>query len=557
MERRRFLQLSGISFAALALPCPDAGEHSPFDELKLPDEVFRWQDGRWQTIPGTVDGWLLEETSVQLKKTAAGYSVTLRSPVSALEKIKLSWKLSFAADAAFLGDDWERSYGTLAWDRRPGLRAYPWYLLINSGGKQAGTRGFGVRTGAGALCSWQVNAGRLELVLDTRSGSMGVMAGDRAIEACEYITAESLPGETAYTFDGRFCGLMCPEKRLPSKPVYGVNDWYYAYGNNSRELINRLTGLMAGLCENSDNLPFSVVDDGWSLKAAKESTCCRGDDYKRVNDKFGDMSLMAADIRKQGMRPGLWTRPLLANPSDEHGALIPVRGGEEKNNDRFLDPTVPENLHRVAETIALYKTWGFDMVKHDYSSYDMFGRWGIEMRRSDITAGGWHFRDRSKTNAEIILGLYRTIREAAGEMYLIGCNTFSHLSAGLFELNRTGDDTSGREWDRTRRMGVNTLAFRLPQHNHFYAADGDCVGLTTSIPWSKNKQWLQLLSESSAPLFISPQPEAMGAEQKAAVKKAFALASRVQPLAEPLDWMSDSFPVKWKLNRRKVSFDWS
>ena len=118
-------------------------------------------------------------------------------------------------------------------------------------------------------------------------------------------------------------------------------------------------------------------------------------------------------------------------------------------------------------------------------------------------------------------------------MYLIGCNTFSHLSAGIFELNRIGDDTSGNEWSRTLKMGVNTLGFRLPQHNTFYAADGDCVGLTTRIPWEKNKQWLRLLAESSAPLFISAQPEALGEEQKQYIREAFKAAAKVQPLAEP------------------------
>ena len=34
-------------------------------------------------------------------------------------------------------------------------------------------------------------------------------------------------------------------------------------------------------------------------------------------------------------------------------------------------------------------------------------------------------------------------------------------------LNRTGDDTSGRIWSVPDEMGVNTLAFRLPQHNTF------------------------------------------------------------------------------------------
>ena len=86
----------------------------------------------------------------------------------------------------------------------------------------------------------------------------------------------------------------------------------------------------------------------------------------------------------------------------------------------------------------------------------------------------------------------------------------SHLSAGIFELNRIGDDTSGKEWARTRKMGVNTMGFRMVQHKTFYEADGDCVGLTTDVPWEKNKQWMQLLAKSSAPLFISAQPDAVG-----------------------------------------------
>src|ERR1700712_5982046 len=112
--------------------------------------------------------------------------------------------------------------------------------------------------------------------------------------------------------------------------------------------------------------------------------------------------------------------------------------------------------------------------------------------KDDITTPGWSFNDKSKTTAEVILNLYKSIREAADDLYVIGCNTLSHLSAGLFELNRIGDDTSGKEWERTRKMGVNTLGFRMVQHHNFYAADGDCVGLTNQVPWHKNKQWMHL-----------------------------------------------------------------
>jgi alpha-galactosidase len=349
---------------------------------------------------------------------------------------------------------------------------------------------------------------------------------------------------------------MCPNPRLPAKPVYGINDWYFAYGNNSRDLILDHTRTMANLVNNPSNPPFSVIDMGWSVKPAKtEDEYCWGDDFTLGNDKFGDMSVIASEIKSLGMRPGIWTRPLLANAKDKPSALIPVRSDQKDLKERYLDPTIPENLQRIGNTISLYETWGFHLVKHDYSSYDFFGRWGFEMSET-MTVPGWHFQDRSITNAEIILFLYRTIRAASLDMYLIGCNTFSHLSAGIFELNRIGDDTSGNEWSRTLKMGVNTLGFRLPQHNTFYAADGDCVGLTTRVPWEKNKQWLRLLAESSAPLFISAQPEALGQEQKQYIREAFKAAAKVQPLAEPLDWMTNPRPEQWILNGERVTFYW-
>ena len=100
------------------------------------------------------------------------------------------------------------------------------------------------------------------------------------------------------------------------------------------------------------------------------------------------------------------------------------------------------------------------------------------------------------------------------------------------------------------------MGFRIQQHNAFYAVDGDCVGLTKQVPWEKNKQWMQLLAESSAPLFISAEPEALGAEQKDYIKQCFAKAAKIQPIGEPLDWLTTPLPSRWKLNDREVDFDW-
>ena len=93
-------------------------------------------------------------------------------------------------------------------------------------------------------------------------------------------------------------------------------------------------------------------------------------------------------------------------------------------------------------------------------------------------------------------------REDRQDVLILGCNCIGHLGAGLMQGNRTGDDTSGVEWERTRKMGINTLAFRMLQQGTFYGADADCVGITEHIDWNKNRQWMEVLAESGTPLFV-------------------------------------------------------
>lgn len=551
MQRRQFLNLFGLSTAALFFnrSLGNAGSEDPI--LQFPSRVDAFTGDGWVSLSGSNEHWSFRQLTVHLAHKAGArselahkpdaMSVQVHAPDMAIRQLRLGWDIPSAPASRCLGDRWERSYGDLSWANIDPAARSPWYLLVFDGRQ---TYGFGVKTGARGLCFFQADTQRLQLVIDMHSGGEGVLLGDRVLHVVDILTIQSLPGETPFQTDARFCKMLCDQPRLPAKPVYGINDWYFAYGNNSRDLILESTRSMTDLATDSDNRPFSVIDDGW-----------QGDDFRSPNSKFGDMSAVAGQIKGLRMRPGLWTRPLLANGKDRPANLIPLREGEHPGGERYIDPTIPENLQRIADTVREYRQWGFELVKHDYTTYDFFGRWGFEMKEG-LTAMGWHFYQRSRTNAEILLDLYRTIREAAGPMVLIGCNTMSHLSAGIFELNRIGDDTSGKEWARTVKMGVNTLGFRLPQHNAFYAADGDCVGLTTQIPWEKNRQWMQLLAESGAPLFISAQPAATGAPQRDYIKTCFSHASRVQPTAEPLDWLSNPQPAKWRLNGKEVEFDW-
>jgi alpha-galactosidase len=220
-----------------------------------------------------------------------------------------------------------------------------------------------------------------------------------------------------------------------------------------------------------------------------------------------------------------------------------------------MDPTIPEALNYMSENVRILQEWGYELIKHDFSTFDLLGRWGFEMG-AGLTEEGWHFYDRSKTTAEIITELYRAIRKAAGGAALIGCNTIGHLSAGLVEVQRIGDDTSGRDWSRTRKMGVNALAFRLPQHDTFFSTDPDCVPVTHEISWNLTRQWLDLVTRSGTALFVSVDPDAVQSGQKTALASALATAAQRHQPGIPLDWLGTMTPERWRLDDKVVQYHW-
>ena len=225
-----------------------------------------------------------------------------------------------------------------------------------------------------------------------------------------------------------------------------------------------------------------------------------------------------------------------------------ARFGERKERalELAFDPTIPEAKEKIRGRVLEAAGWGFEMIKHDFSTYDLLGQWGFEMGPR-TTLPGWSFNDRTRTNAEIIADLYALIRRTAGEAIVLdGCNTVAHLAQGVFDMQRTGDDTSGRQWERTRRMGVNTLAFRLPQHGVFSIMDADMVGIREDVPWELNRQWLDLLAQSGTSTIISAGVPSRGPEQRAAIREAFQIAAAGGHGFRPVDWMENGTPENWR-----------
>lgn len=188
--------------------------------------------------------------------------------------------------------------------------------------------------------------------------------------------------------------------------------------------------------------------------------------------------------------------------------------------------------------------------------YEMTNR--LENRPYLVIDAGWGFGDRTKTNAEVIKIFYQAIKEAEGEdCIIIGCNCIGHLGVGLMEVQRIGDDTSGGYcWDRTRKMGVNSLGFRMIQHKTFFEVDADCIEHMDRIPWKQNKKWLDLLSHSGSPLFVSINPDLVTEEIKADLMQAFAVASFQKDSCILIDWLHTTTPERWLINGMEMKYNW-
>ncbi|MFI5178666.1 MAG: hypothetical protein ACHQO8_08885 [Vicinamibacterales bacterium] len=549
--RREFLQQSAAVTAGLSLVGPDeraqASREGSFIDLhrQADSVVVQISPTSERALHLNTGGrWEGAGVSVTMSPARDSVAVELAAPSTAIRRLRLRWHARLDDVRLLMGDAWERGYGDLEWRGFVPDRVMPWYFATSDGRQ---THCYGVRTGARALCFWQVDPQGVTLWADVRSGGAGVELSSRRLDACEIVTRQGHPEESAFAAVHAFCRHMCATPRLPANPVYGSNDWYWAYGKNSAETVLADAQHIVDLSPEGTNRPFVVIDDGWQPERGQARTGVGT--WDRGNEKFPDVPGLATEIRRRGARPGIWIRPLLA-PADAAAAHRLPR-------DRaILDPTVPEVRQKVSDDITRLHRWGFDLIKHDYSTYDIFGRWGSTMGDA-LTRDGWTFAaGPARTTAEVIADLYATIRAAADEALVIGCNTVSHLSAGVFDICRAGDDTSGREWARTRKMGVNTLAFRGAQHGAFYVADPDCVGVTSEIPWTLNRQWLDLLARSGTMLFVSIAPDALGDEQRRDLRAALALAARPQPLGEPLDWQQSAWPRHWRLMDREVTFDW-
>lgn len=507
-------------------------------KVNKPDFIELTTETKTVTAKWENDNYNLDDINVKLNQDNEHLAIFLTAQTSKVKWIKLRWNnLSWDKNVRFLGDAWERGYGDMEWKGMNPNRFMPWYFCAKSEAKSVC---YGVKVRPSAMCFWQVDSLGMTLFLDVRCGGSGVNLKGRVIKLADVIACE-MRDCTSFEAMQEFCGQMCEDPILPKYPVYGSNNWYYAYGKSSESEILADCDYILNLTKDIENKPYMVIDDCWQEHHRLNEY--NGGPWTKGNEKFPDMKALAKKLVQKGVRPGIWVRLLLNE--DEN-----IKNEWRLSHNNCIDPTNPEALNYIKEDIKRICNWGYTLIKHDFSTFDLFGKWGFQMSPL-VTDDGWHFYDDSLTSAEVVKLLYKAILDASveasnGEALILGCNTIGHLGAGYMHINRTGDDTSGVIWERTRFMGVNTLAFRLPQHGKFYEIDADCVGIDGGISWSMNKQWADVLAQSGTPLFISVRPNILDETEKQELHEILKVASKQEHHVIPVDWEETTCPEHWQ-----------
>lgn len=507
-------------------------------KINRPDFIELTTETKTVTAKWENDDYNLDDINVKLNQDNEHLDIFLTAQTSKVKWIKLRWNnLSWDKSVRFLGDAWERGYGDMEWKAMNPNRFMPWYFCAKSKAKSVC---YGVKVRPSAMCFWQVDSLGMTLFLDVRCGGSGVNLKGRVIKLADVIACE-MRDCTSFEAMQEFCGQMCEDPILPKYPIYGSNNWYYAYGKSSESEILADCDYILNLTKDIENKPYMVIDDCWQEHHRLNEY--NGGPWTKGNEKFPDMKALAEKLVQKGVRPGIWVRLLLNE--DEN-----IKNEWRLSHNNCIDPTNPEALNYIKEDIKRICNWGYTLIKHDFSTFDLFGKWGFQMSPL-VTDDGWHFYDDSLTSAEVVKLLYKAILDASveasnGETLILGCNTIGHLGAGYMHINRTGDDTSGVIWERTRFMGVNTLAFRLPQHGKFYEIDADCVGIDGGISWSMNKQWADVLAKSGTPLFISVRPNILNETEKQELHEILKVASKQEHHVIPVDWEETTCPEHWQ-----------
>lgn len=509
-----------------------------------PCKVILEYEGGKHTFSQISEQMDFEDVSVRLSLPVPGderqLAISITADTTPVTALRLRWKIQGNPGDTFMGDYWFGTSGGSQWRTMDPFRRFPWYFLCRS---SETTVGCGVKVRPGAFAVWQMDPGGLNLYLDLRCGTRGVILNGRTLEAAVVVSRQySLAARAAAR---AFCAELSPDQILPSLPVYGCGTMAMDAASLSQDSVLKNADLLSRLADGLTNRPYQMVDCGWEKHREWGALPCGP--WNSGNERFPDMSGLAASLHNIGIRPGISLRLLC----DSNSAL--PEEWHLQRDSRFLDPSMPGVLEHIRADVARMSEWGYELIKHISTTTDCLG---AEWRpRHDGPA--WSFYDRSRTTAEILTDLYRTIRGARGDALIMAEDVIGHLGAGLMHIARVSRDPEDAvSWEEIQQSRVNALAFRLGQNGTFFSIDTGELPVTAATPWKDVKNLAKLLSVSGASMFLTFQRNSLSPAAMRELSNLFYNASLGDSTLYPTDWLSNTCPEVWDANGTQLAFKW-
>jgi hypothetical protein len=486
-------------------------------------------------------------------------------PVSARRATKGGMQFwNSSRDVRFLTDEWERCYGEagISSFARCELIESPWdlHLFDQNRGRSLSIGYLQVPNERFVISvKRQRSSDRADLVVraETHSGSRGVVLGPgrtlRLSEICFLVDTGS-PHHALEIY------AVTVAKRngvtAPPRPPVGWVDWYFRYGETTdQDIMKNLEFLRRELRD--FGLEYVQIDSGWQLgleTVPPPHNVVAGGPWVE-NSKFPrGMRWYADQIKARGFKPGLWIRPFQM----VEGAEERKRRPEWFNAKGQMDVSNPEVRQHVRRTVEkVVDDWGYEYLKYDFPSYDVFGDFGPNLEE-ESTAHPSPV-DQEKTTAESYREALGEIQAAAeGKAWTLACNSMMPLTLGAASSFRIGDDVG--DWERTMKYGVRSVSARYYTNGILWSNDPDVFLVREPFSIEQAQMWASLIALSGGAVFISENLPELPAERLDLIKKILPpYVNRDSPYGygRPVDLLDAVPPSLWNLPVRKDFGSWN
>jgi hypothetical protein len=275
------------------------------------------------------------------------------------------------------------------------------------------------------------------------------------------------------------------------------------------------------------------------------------DGYQRA---FGDwqgnhlyphgMSWLAAEIRKLGLKPGIWIAPYAISEHADivqqhpewlaHDASGNLQVTASTRVKYILDITHPgarQWLHDVFETLG--PVWGYDFIKIDFVEWTLLA---IE-----------RYYDPTLSRAQVYRLGFETMRAAVGPYcHLLDCGPGPD-TVGLLDSMRIEQDLPANTWEQYVKHDSSTapaMAKRYYFHKRTWINDADHIGLALlTVPQAQAVA--SLIALSGGTMMSGDRLYALDATRLDILKKVFPTYGEA---ARPLDLFEKAFPEIFALH---------